>query len=321
MNGKITSVVATTHIDAHRTKITVEGLESAAKRINDGDKAIFTINHDRTIPPSGKAVKAWVELRDDGEHQLVVETEVFEERSEITLKNGMVLYHEASETDQNPFSDPNGEVSDGFEISYDPVNFSSREDADNFFTELKLESEISFTTKTFFRKSLIPDPEIVFKIPTAIITFLLARKLIDKIGDTVINEITKDIEGFYVLVKATISRTVRQIRPENRPITYVFVLLGDPSFEFIAQTEKPNLVISAVNLELIREVILKHQVVFNQLEAKRVQFLMNEAGEWEFNYLLTAKGSVIGSKKAYSRRAKKMELFVQEARKNNEQDG
>jgi hypothetical protein len=110
------------------------------------------------------------------------------------------------------------------------------------------------------------------------------------------------------------------MRPENRPITYIFVLQGNPHIEFVAQSEKPNLVISAIDFTSIQKSILKYQTIFDQMNATRVQYLMNDSGEWEFNYLLTKTGSVIGTERAYLRRARKIELIVQEAGKINEEN-
>jgi hypothetical protein len=72
------AVIATTHIDRHSTIITKEALDATAEQINCGHRPLLTVEHDLTIPPFGKTVKAWVQPRNDGEYELVVENEIFD---------------------------------------------------------------------------------------------------------------------------------------------------------------------------------------------------------------------------------------------------
>jgi len=53
--------------------------------------------------------------------------------------------------------------------------------------------------------------------------------------------------------------------------------------------------------------------------AARIQYLLNNNGEWEFNYLLTANGAVIGTEKSFDRRTKRIELLNKSIVANPEQ--
>ena len=54
-------IVATTHIDRQFTQISKKALEGAADQVNHGSRPLLTVEHDPTLPPFGKGVKALVE--------------------------------------------------------------------------------------------------------------------------------------------------------------------------------------------------------------------------------------------------------------------
>src|SRR5206468_4280435 len=118
--------VATTHIDRHFTQISKEALDDAADQVNRGRRPLLTVEHDPTLPPFGKGVKASVEPRDDGHHQLVVEHEVFDEVLWTDLTDGSKLFRQESATDKLPFSDRYSELPDDPFISFDPMNFGGQ---------------------------------------------------------------------------------------------------------------------------------------------------------------------------------------------------
>ena len=59
----------------------------------------------------------------------------------------------------------------------------------------------------------------------------------------------------------------------------------------------------------------------DKLGAERVQFLLNKSGEWEFNYLLTDKGQVIGTIESFSRQAHQFELNTTTGRLSSSSNG
>jgi hypothetical protein len=305
-------VLATTHIDRHFMKITKEALERAAEQINTGRRLPSMIEHDQTLPPFGKTLKAWVEPRDDGEYQLVVEREIFEDILWTELEDRTRLFKQESETDRLPFVDRYADITDDVFLSYDWMNFESKVDIKAFIEEIKSQSELEFTTNVFGRKSLIPDPEFIIGITKVIGTYLIARNVLNKVGDKVLELAAEDVGKFYALVKATISSAVKYARPKGRPITYVFVARGNPSLEFIAHSSNADLIISAITMEMLEAALSQAMFYYNSLGAVKIQYLLNSDGKWEFNYLLTDTGAVIGTEKSLRRRAKRFELHIQQ---------
>jgi hypothetical protein len=316
MAKTIKSIVATTHIDRQNTRITREALEGAAESVNNGNKPMFGTDHDVTLPPSGKVLSATVELRDDGEYQLVTESEIFDQIEELRFEDGTILYRQESILDKTPFSEryKGDDNTKGYEISIDPVNFENFDDTKRLITEIQSDTGTEFSVSEFGRKSAIPDPEIVIKISEIIVGYLLAKDVVKKVAEKVVEKLgdafADDIVKFYSLLKSTVLKFVRYARPTGRPITYIFIVPTTPEIEFVARTTDPNSVLSALILDKL-EPSIEHAKHFGMaLKAVKLQYLLNENGEWEFNYLLTNTGGTIGTKKAFENRAQKIEMMI-----------
>ena len=316
MAKTIKSIVATTHIDRQNTKITRDALEGVAESIkNSGHKPMFGTDHDAILPPSGKVLSASVELREDGEYQLVTESEIFDRIEELQFEDGTMLYRQESTFDNAPFSGRyTSEKTEEYEISIDPVNFENYDIAKQLITEIQSETGIEISSSEFGRKSAIPDLEIIIKISEVIVGYLLAKDVVKKFAEKVVEKLgdafADDIVKFYTLLKSTIVKFAQFARPAGRPITYIFVVPTTPEIEFVARTTDPNSVLSALVLDKL-EPSIEHAKHFGRvLDAAKLQYLLNENGEWEFNYLLTNTGGTIGTKKAFANRARKIEMMA-----------
>lgn len=305
-------IIATTHLDLQFHKLTKEALEAFAKSINEGGRPIITVEHDSTIPPRGKTTRAWVERTEDGEYQLVVLQDIFEEREHIGEWEGIELWKEESKTDRNPFNDKYTNYPVGYAIAVDVVNFQSKAATKRLVTEITKGTDVDFQVHYFGRKSAIPDPEVIIKMAEALVAFFAAKKFIDKAGDKVIEVTLDEATRFYSFLKASIANTAKLIKPKNRPVTYVIVAPGEPVIEFVARTNNPDTVLSALTNDNLTELFEKAADVHKNFSADRIQFLLNDNKEWKFNYLLTKTGAVIGTPVSYSRRAKRLELLEEQ---------
>lgn len=199
-------------------------------------------------------------------------------------------------------------------MSYDIVNFGSPEDLQSFLSEVRNTSEVEFVDRQFGRKAEIPEPELIVSIAQAITAYLLAKPIVEKTAEKVAELAAEEIESFYSFMKSAIYSAAKYMHPRNRPITYMFVVSEDPSIELVARTADPDLILSAMLLERLEEAVSDAMELHRKLDAARIQLLLNEQGEWEFNYLLTSTGAVIGTEKAYSRRIRRVELLTQAER-------
>jgi len=70
--------IASSHLDLHRDKLTVEALESLVSQIN-AQYIPVNMEHDPRIPPAGRFVSACLERLEDGEYAVLGTAEVFED--------------------------------------------------------------------------------------------------------------------------------------------------------------------------------------------------------------------------------------------------
>jgi hypothetical protein len=307
---KIKSVVATTHVDKHNTLITKEALEGMAQDLKHSGKVpAFNIEHDSILPPIGKVIDGWVEKRDDGEFQFITISEVFENKTEIRLPDDSVAYLEALETDVRPFSLRETEYTLREPSIYvDLANFSSVKEYEKFNNEIKEVGE--FKAEIIGRKSFIPDPEITITILQYVLGSAIGIKIIEKLLDKATETVTEDVAttAYGVIKKAIVSISNYAI-PKNRPITYIFLIPGEINIELAVRTNDPKIAINSISQEKISCVLEKVESYLDILDISKVQFLYDTKEEWEFNFLLTKKGEVIGSPMSHKKRAKKIELL------------
>lgn len=309
----IKGVGATTHIDRHNMKMSKEALELAADQVNkSGSVPSVGLNHDLTIMPLGKVIKAEVNKMDDGEYQIEITQEMFETLNILEFNDGEKYIEEKSETDKRPFAEPYFDTNK-IGLSYDSVNFKSKQDMDDFLSSVTREYDVNL--QMIARKQLIPDPEIIFTISQSVLAVLVGKKIFDKAVDKLLDKALDEVDNFYSFVKSTITKYIKYAIPKNRPITYVFQMSESMNIELIAITQDVELLMKAIEDDKIKKVLARIEDIKQKFEINRIQFLLNDKGEWEFNYLLTLEGAVIGTEKSYSRKAKALELFRKEKEK------
>jgi len=302
------AIAASTHIDRHNTKISLEALESAADQINNGTEVpIIGLDHDITIPPLGKCIEAYTELLPDGEHQAVIVQDYFDGSGQIEMPDGSILIKEYSLSDNRPLATRGTESVEKTHLAYDFVNFDSKESLAEFLSEVRSEGE--FEEEVEARKALIPDPQLILVLKAAFVGYL-SSKLLPKVGDKTAEEVSKDIADLYKFFKVAVSSYAKYAIPKYRPITYVFEMPWEVvPLEFVIRTSDPDTAVQAILIDKIVPCMDKAIQLTNTLGAVKVQFIYEEDNEWHFNYLFTSDGTVIGTPKSYDKRAKKFELM------------
>jgi hypothetical protein len=309
------AILATTNLDRHFERFTKEVLVKMVEDVNNDSAAIlYTIEHDTTIPPFGKTIKAELELREDGEYQVVATNEFFEEIEWLELSDGTKVFKQGSKEDRRPFRNRYSELKDDYSIGVDWNNFEPKSEYEKYLEDIRNDSNVEFSSGHFGRKSYIPDPEIIIGIVKLIGTYLIAKKGLDKIGDKIGDIAAEETEKFYKFIKSAVINSVKYLKPANRPKTYVFIIYHEPLIEFVAKTKDADKVVSALTIEKLEKTLDSVVELINKFKATRVQYILDEDGEWKFNYLLTNEGDVIGTKKSLSRRATRIKLLNSDGR-------
>lgn len=308
---EITAIGATTHRDRSGDKLTKEDLEDLASRFSIDGAAKFTEEHDITLPPLGQWREAHVEPTEDGEYKLVMIGEIFEKEERITLPDGTDAIKRESKTVNRPFSalSPYQELqSPEPAIFYDRNNFTSRAAFNRFLHEIEESSNIEFLTGETVRKAWAPDPQLIITIGSGIWAAINGTLLLQKSGAKLTDAISNDVLEFYNLVKAAALGMIKYAVPENRPITYLLTAPSTPSIQFVARTKDVEGLIAALHPECIQRAIDTLELYQSTLDIKEAQFLLNNKGEWSWNYLLTAQGQTIGRKKSFRRKVTEIDL-------------
>lgn len=303
-------LLATTHVDSHGMKMTREALEGAVRQINGDIVPGMGVEHDVTIPPLGKFVEAFVHKLPDGEYGLFATPIFYSEKksSIVELPNGELGRMDVWE-DKRPFVDRHEGVPEQMEISYDLVNFESNDEMEKFLKAL--EEDGPFKQQLLIRKSLIPDPELIIKLTQHGISTLLAYKALNTFGKKVKEDLNNDLINIYSKIRNAMVNYAKCCIPKNRPVTYLLVLPGSPSQEFVIKTTDPNVAVKAISEEEISEVLSEAEKFITSFNAQKIQFIFsNEEEQWKFNYLLTGTGEVVGSKDAIKNREKAIEMIM-----------
>lgn len=302
---------ATTELDRHNCRITREALENAANDINNsGSVPSVGINHDRTIMPFGKVTSAEVLAMNNGEYKMEITQELFEDEYLIELEEDVKFILNKSSFDERPFIEGDYDSDDTI-VSVDLVNFENKED----ISEIQgLVEEYSALNGIIVRKALIPDPEIIFQIGNGIAGVLLTKKVMDLVGDRVLNNLLDEVDKFYALTRELVVKYSKLVIPKNRPQTYVFKMRDDCNIELVVVTTHPDEVMESIKKEKLKNVNEEVINLRQHFTPKRIQFIYDN-GNWIFNYLCTDKGEVIGTEKSYNRRVTALELFKVESDK------
>jgi hypothetical protein len=114
---------------------------------------------------------------------------------------------------------------------------------------------------------------------------------------------------------------LKHVKPKGWPITYIFVIPGEPVIEFIVRSADADFVLAALRVQKLEEALSQAGRFHKILGAVRIQYLLDDEGKWEFNYLLTKTGAVIGTEKSYRRRVQRIELLLQALKEKGDLQG
>ncbi|WP_338869254.1 hypothetical protein WBJ53_19655 [Spirosoma sp. SC4-14] len=320
MNKK--SIIASSHLDRHNHRIMPSALEQMRDIIN-GEKAVqLSFEHNTTMPPLGQIKNAETYIADDGETMLIVEQSYFDESFIIQSEEGEDLYVERLKEGGRPFNSIEYEELGSIEVSVDITNLGNQPDSvEKFKNSIESEVDYDFDLSEFGRKSEIPDPQILIKLTPEIVAYLLGLtflfKFSEKLGEKFGELSSNDISKFYKFVSVTARKTAAVVIPKLRPVTYVIQILGEINIELVIVTRNPDDVAKAIQKDSLRSVSDKIKSLMKLADAQKIQFLFNEKGEWEFNYMLTGNGEVIGTPKAFDNRTKFINSTISSARLEN----
>ena len=303
----IEGVLATTHLLNDGYKLTKEALDDFAIQINDRNHALpGNLEHDHTLPPIGKSIFAEVKPLRDGEYALVHTSEIFENPEGVRLDDGSTAFIWQSSIDSRPFKSAETELSDCFVITYSHLGFGDPQTEEDFLALVSQKPGFESPSQPLVQRSVDPGAVILVLLPfLGVIGTMTAHKLADRISD----RFAEELVDLYDVIRAGVIGIVKERVDHFRAVTVEVTSRGIPEVEWVARVSDADAVISALTQAELERCVEKSVDLFHSIDARRVQFILDESGQWEFNYLLTGTGQVIGSPMSYTRQVQRLEAM------------
>lgn len=303
MNINEIAILSTTHVDLHNERMSKTALEHMVDLINGTHARGLTVEHDPTLPPVGKIVEGWVEQAEDGEYRACGVLEYFDKPQPIVLEDGTSLLFQQSETDHRPFSDKHESPSEEFVLAYDRQNFRTSNDNARFLEKINAIEPVR--SLLYARKALISDPQVSITV-TALLAGFLAGRLMP---DSLVSRAKEQLDKLRKIVSVSLHEMSELMVPRNKEPIHVLNIPGTPNIELIAKTRNMKLLETAISEDALRKVKDRSEHFARILNAQTVQFLLDKAGNWDFNYLYAADGKIIGTPAAYENQAKALQIL------------
>jgi len=298
--------------------MTKGALEQMVSSINDNESRVrMGVDHRRDFPPMGRLENAEL-VEKDGYFYVEADYITFEKSEPVAWNKNLVTEY-FNNTFQ--FAEVDSTEATSISVSVDPHNFTSFKEVAEFRKHIEYNSDTGVSVKLHGRKSLIPDPEVIFQLTKTFLFYHLLKPTVKKIGKKVSDEVSESIVKEGTKITSLISKTIKEAFfrciPKARPIAVVFEIPGKPHIELIARTRDEKLVLKSLSKKRITEMKEELDDLSKNVSIAKIQFLLNEKGKWKFNFLITDKGAAIGTKISFTRRDKKFEMMGREKNKRN----
>ena len=313
--AEIDAIISATGRDAHNVVMTKEALDSAAEGMN-GDRAVrMGANHDPFCMPCGKIVEAWVEPRED-RHVLVARFYIEDSvRHLVHRETGEQLALLDFTDYPKPFNKRVEKVSrDKTEVHVDFVNFDSKQDYDGFLYEVNQIDDLS-CGGGFGRKSLIPEPfiHIVLSYPeaTAVASVvgwwatIRVKKFIDHTVDETLRKIGDDIsDRLSAKIISVFGAYKRHQSHDERPVVTQITVPGDIELILLTRTAHDS-EFQGIDPTSLRAALERFKDVLHCGDS--IACGREGNGKWEFLYVTTKAGKVIGTLECFNKTIKTLD--------------
>lgn len=293
----------------HGDFVPLKLMEEYVAGINGESKMRYLANHRRDIPPIGYFDNGEIRLIGNIHHAMV-EPITYANRTTASWDNSLII--EEPITPIKLISRNDEQVSN-FRISVDKNNFNKFEDLDIVGEELKsiYGEEVSLSLDT--RKSLLPDPRIVITIAKYwLILYPLLKPFLSKIGEKLAEDISDDVYKYCksnfksIVHKLTESVKISRLKmvPKDKVLTTIFEIPGSPYIELHIKSDDATKIEKGLKTQNLLRVHKKISDLKKILDISEIYFILNAKDKWDFSYLITEDGKVVGTQSSFKKRDK-----------------
>jgi len=298
------TILRSATVDKHGDYIGLEQLQDYVDAVNGEHKLRYLANHRRDLPPLGYLDHA--EINQVGLiHHAVAEPITFVNRRVAEWDADLIIEDSGMPT---AFVGRNKE-STQISITVDKNNFKSFESFERTGASLKGVFNGDVKLDASMRKSYLPDPQLVITIAGYYTIFKpLVDPLMSKIGEKIAEGIGEDVYGLSKNLLCKIADTVRITRnnmvPKNKVLLTIFEIPGNPYIELQIKTDRANEVVNSITEKKLAKIYEKVQDLKCKIDISEIYFVYNTKQKWEFTYLISKTGEVIGTKSSFAKRDK-----------------
>ena len=292
-------------------RIGKEAIESFANQLNGDRSLALTIDHDPLCMPLGKARDAWVEPFGD-EYAVMARIHVSDARSAIHMKSRSELVHLDFVDEPRPFIQCVKDASQSrVTVGVDLANFDNPQNHATFVDAVKhIDDEIA--CETIGRHSVEPEPliklvlshpEICAALGIGLWTFRRVEKFVRYTIDETSRKLGDECSELLSFKIKKIVGAYKNQRSDDRRVLTEIVVPGETNLVLLVEIAHDE-EFPAISLEKLTAEMEKYGDLLRQ--AEEATFARTEAGEWEFQYLTTRTGQVLGSVKCHKRTMDKL---------------
>ena len=320
----IVGIGATTHVveqGADRVQVSKQALEGLCEQIK-GDQAFpLRLDHDPSLMPLGKIVDAWIEPY--GDEFALFQRSYLEDSIRLGThgRSGITVVTLPFENDPRPFArTPYDQLEDCvLQVSVDLANFDALEAYTQFTQDVLLIDDSIICSKGIVRHSFTPEPLIQLVVTNPEITVPLAvgvwviRRLEKFVRYTVDETLRKTADDISDALSAKLQRVLqtylRYRAKDDRAITTEVVIPSNVTLNLLVKTTVGEAFPTLELKGLVTEMEKYGDVLQN---ANTATFEKVGTGPWQFLYVTTRSGEVLGTLQCYERTVATLKNFNRE---------
>lgn len=294
--------------DRHGDGTPVELLMEHVTIVNSDQKMRFLANHRRDLPPIGYFTNAELLQAEDIYH-VTVEQVNFCNQSVANWNENLLI--EDCGTHISFIS--RNEITPQMKIKADKNNFKSLATWNRIGVKLSSFYEEPIITETSMRKTLLLDPQIAITLAGYYsIIYPMLKPFLKRIGEKLADDIADDLyDSTKEKAKKLIGNIANSINfmhagmvPTKRVLHTIFEIPGEIYIELHIRSNDSNRIFKALSSAKLSKIHMQISDLQLNIEVSEIYFVYNKKDKWEFTYLISKSGQIVGTKSTFETRDK-----------------